>query len=57
MNLNPYKISEIFILKKLKFIEYGNLRLINYDGGSYNFGKVDSKLKANIKIHNPKFFF
>ena len=57
MKLNPYKISEIFILKKLKFIEYGNLRLINYDGGSYNFGKVDSKLKANIKIHNPKFFF
>ena len=57
MNFSPYKISENFILKKLKSINNGKLILENYDGNSYNFGNEDSILKANIKIHNPKFYF
>jgi Cyclopropane fatty acid synthase and related methyltransferases len=57
MNFSPYKISENFIFKKLKSINNGKLILENYDGNSYNFGNEDSILKANIKIHNPKFYF
>ena len=57
MNFSPYKISENFIFKKLKSINNGKLILENYDGNSYNFGNKDSDLKANIKIHNPKFYF
>ena len=56
MNFNPYRISENFLLKKLYSINKGNLFLENYDGNSYNFGNKDSDLKANIKIHNPKFY-
>ena len=57
MNLNPYKISENFILKKLHTINNGRLVLENYNGNTYNFGNQESILKANIKIHNPKFYF
>ena len=57
MNFSPYKISENFILKKLNSINNGKLILENYNGNSYNFGNEDSILKANIKIHNPKFYF
>ena len=57
MNFSPYKISENFILKKLNSINNGKLILENYNGNSYNFGTEDSILKANIKIHNPKFYF
>ncbi len=54
---NLYKISESFILKKLKSIRNGSLILSNYDGKLYNFGDKYSNLKAEIKIHNPKFYF
>ena len=57
MNFSPYKISENFILKKLSSINNGKLILENYNGDFYNFGNEDSILKANIKIHNPKFYF
>ena len=57
MILNPYKISEKFVLKKLKFISNGNLSLSNYDGKLYNFGDQSSNLKSEIKIHDPKFYF
>ena len=57
MNLNPYKISENFILKNLRNINKGMLNLQNYNGKSHNFGDEESTLKANIKIHNPKFYF
>ena len=57
MNFSPYKISENFILKKLNSINNGKLILENYNGDFYNFGNEDSILKANIKIHNPKFYF
>ncbi len=57
MILNPYKISENFVLKKLRFISNGNLSLNNYDGKSYNFGDQNSNLKSQIKIHDPKFYF
>ena len=57
MNLNPYKISENFLLQKLNALNNGELILKNYDGKLYNFGKKNSILKANIKIHNPNFYF
>ena len=56
MNLNPYKISENFILKNLSNINKGLLNLQNYNGKSYNFGDEESTLKANIIIHNPKLY-
>ena len=57
MILSPYKISEKFVLNKLKSIKNGNLILCNYDGQLYNFGDQNSNLKSEIKIHNPKFYF
>ncbi len=57
MILNPYKISESFVLKKLNSINNGSLTLINHDGKLYNFGDQNSNLKSQIKIHNPRFYF
>ena len=57
MNLNPYKISENFVLKKLNSINNGRLILKIIMENFYNFGNQESILKANIKIHNPKFYF
>jgi len=50
------KISENFILNKLKKLENGNLKLINYDGKVFHFGNLESKLSADIKINDPNFF-
>ena len=57
MTLNPYKISEKFVLKKLALIKNGSLILNNHDGKMNVFGDQKSNLKSNIKIHNPKFYF
>ena len=51
------KITEKFILNKLKNITNGNLKLINYDGKVFHFGNLESSLSANIKINNPRFYF
>jgi cyclopropane-fatty-acyl-phospholipid synthase len=51
------KISEKIIINKLKNIENGNLKLVNYDGKVFHFGNLESKLSANIKITNPSFYF
>ena len=50
------KISEKFVFNKLKNISQGNLKLINYDGKVYHFGDLKSRLSADIKINNPKFY-
>jgi len=57
MNFSPYKISENFVLKKLNYIKDGKLSLENYDGKIHRFGNQESFLSAEIKIHNPKFYF
>ena len=57
MILNPYKISENFVLKKLRLISNGSLSLNNYDGKLYNFGDQNSNLKSQIKIYDSKFYF
>ena len=57
MNLNPYKISENFVFKKLKTIKNGKLILENYNDKSHIFGVSNSILEVKIKIHNPKFYF
>ena len=51
------KISEKIILNKLKKIEYGSLKLINYDGQVFHFGDLESELTADIKINNSRFYF
>ena len=50
------KISEKFIINKLKLIKNGNLKLINYDGKVYHFGDLESSLSSDIKINNSKFY-
>jgi len=57
MILNPYKLSENFIKKKLTLIKNGSLDLTNYDGVNKIFGKVSFDIKADIKIKNTKFYF
>ncbi len=51
------KISEKIILNKLKNIEYGNIKLVNYDGKVFQFGNLESKLTADIKITKSNFYF
>ena len=50
------KISEKFVLNKLKKISQGNLKLINYDGKVFHFGDLENELSANIKINNSNFY-
>ena len=51
------KVSEKIVLNKLKNIENGNLKLVNYDGKVFHFGNLESKLSADIKITNSSFYF
>ena len=55
--MSLFKISEKFVLNKLKNITQGNLKLINYDGKVFHFGDLESKLSSDIKINNPHFYF
>ena len=50
------KISEKFVLNKLKNISFGNLKLVNYDGKVFHFGDLESNLSADIKVNNKNFF-
>ena len=50
------KISENFIINKLKSIKDGNLKLVNYDGKVFHFGDFESPLAADIKINNKRFY-
>ena len=50
------KISEKFVLNKLKNISFGNLKLVNYDGKVFHFGDLESKLSSDIKINKPNFY-
>ncbi len=54
--MSLFKISEKFVLNKLKSIKQGNLKLINYDGKVYHFGDVEDSFTADIKIINPNFY-
>ena len=55
--MSLFKISEKIVLNKLKKIEYGSLKLINYDGQVFHFGNLEDELTADIKINNEKFYF
>ena len=55
--MSLFKISEKIVLTKLKKIEYGSLKLINYDGQVFHFGNLEDELTADIKINNEKFYF
>ena len=54
--MSLFKISEKFVLNKLKNITQGNLKLINYDGKVFHFGDLESKLSSDIKVNNPRFY-
>ncbi len=54
--MSLFKISEKFVLNKLKNISQGNLKLINYDGKVFHFGDLESKLSSDIKINNSNFY-
>jgi len=49
------KISDNFVFKALKYIKYGHLKLTNYNGNIFYFGKNKENLKAEIKINKPGF--
>ena len=55
MNLNT--ISDKIVFNSLKFIKYGNIKLINYNGKKYNFGKSDENLKVNVIVKKPGFTY
>jgi len=55
--MSLFKISEKIVLNKLKKIEYGSLKLINYDGQVFHFGNLEDELTADIKINSEKFYF
>jgi cyclopropane-fatty-acyl-phospholipid synthase len=57
MNFTPSKISENFILDKLKSIKSGSLNLKNYNQETKLFGESNGIVKADIDVHNPKFYF
>ena len=57
MNFTPSKISENFILDKLKSIKGGSLNLKNYNQEKKLFGEPNDNVKADIEVHNPKFYF
>ena len=57
MNFSPNKLSENFILNKLKLIKNGSLNLTNYSKENIIFGELDNVIKADIKIVNPNFYF
>ena len=57
MNFTPSKISENFILDKLKSIKGGSLNLKNHNQETKLFGEPNGTVKADIIVHNPKFYF
>ena len=57
MNFTPSKISEDFILNKLKFIKGGSLNLKNRNQKTKLFGESNGIIKADIAVHNPKFYY
>ena len=57
MNFSPSKISENFILGKLKSIKGGSLNLQNYNQENKIFGEPNGIVKADIVVHNPAFYF
>ena len=57
MNFTPSKISENFILKKLKSIRGGSLNLKNYNNKIEVFGVSNGIVNADIIVNDPNFYF
>ena len=57
MNFTASKISENFILDKLKSIKGGSLNLKNYNQETKMFGDTTGIVNADIVVCNPKFYF
>ena len=55
MNINI--ISDKLVFKILKKIQYGQLKIINYDKKEYFFGDKNKKLYVELKINKPGFTF
>ena len=50
------KISNNFVLKVLKNIKHGHLKLTNFNRDVFYFGDERESLKAEIKVNKPDFF-
>ena len=50
------KISNNFVLKVLKNIKHGHLKLTNFNRDVFYFGDERESLKAEIKVNKPNFF-
>ena len=46
MNFSPQKLSENFILNKLKLVKKGSLNLINHNDEKFVFGNPEKKNKG-----------
>ena len=57
MDFSPSKISENFLLNKLKDIKNGSLNLKNHDQKSKFFGDQNGIVKADITVLDPNFYF
>jgi len=55
--MNIQSISDNFVFDTLKFISYGHLKIINFDGNEYLFGDKNSNLKVDLKINKPGITF
>ena len=49
------QLSDNFVFKTLKYIQYGHLKLTNFNGDVYYFGNEKEDLKAEIVIKKPDF--
>tara|TARA_B100001540_G_scaffold303867_1_gene312983 strand:+ start:210 stop:1385 length:1176 start_codon:yes stop_codon:yes gene_type:complete len=55
--MNIQSISDKFVFSALKFIKYGHLKIINFDGKKYYFGNCNSILHVELKINKPGITF
>ncbi len=55
--MNLYKLSDKIVFNILRDINFGYLKIINYQGEIFEFGNKDDSLKAFLKIKKPNFTY
>ncbi len=51
------KVSDNIVFNALRFIKHGQLKLTNYDGEKFFFGKENETLNVELIINNPGFTY
>ena len=51
------KVSDNIVFNALRFIKHGQLKLTNYDGKKFFFGKENETLNVELIINNPGFTY